>query len=266
MAAKDKGQAKGPDSDGDLQLGLESEITDIAPRAKRQARRAEKDVQVENPYFESVKELDNILLKFKKYSKSMSSIENKVFGSSGSCFKSKNERINAYSFACSSFTDKIEEYFYDPENGFPYKRGVKLIPKDNSIYVEASVDTDVYGICVDVCEFSCTAYVLPITNNFGGYLVTKNPNIKSGEILDISDKGVIIKACGGPPTMINAYTLSDAFTVNFMPEDEYLKQIQAKSAKKEDYSINLIKVAIFGNRGFEKTIMPNAASPASRRQ
>ncbi|WP_417861974.1 DUF228 domain-containing protein (plasmid) [Borreliella andersonii] len=261
-----KGQAKGSDSDDNLQLGLETEVTDTAHRAKRQARQAEEDVQVKDSYFDSVKELDNILLKFKKYSKSMNSIENKVFGSSGSCFKSKNERINVYSFACSSFTDKIEEYFYNPENGFSYKRGVKLIPKDNSIYVEASEDTDIYGICVDVCEFSCTAYVLPITNNFEGYLVTRNPNIKSGEILDISAKGVIIKAGGGPPTMINAYALSDAFTVNFMPEDENFKQDQGKNVKKEDYSINLIKVAIFGNRGLEKTIVPNAASPASRRQ
>ncbi|MCD2372334.1 DUF228 domain-containing protein, partial [Borreliella burgdorferi] len=150
----------------------------------------------------------DVLLKFKKYSKSMSSIENKVFSSSGGCFKSKNERVNAYSFTCSSFADKIEEYSYDPANSFPYKRGVKLVPKENSIYVEVGADTDMYGICVDVCEFSSTAYVLPITNNFEGYLVTRNPSIKMGEILDINNNGVIIKAGGGPPTVINAYALS----------------------------------------------------------
>ncbi|MBB6208591.1 hypothetical protein HNQ06_001121 [Borrelia lanei] len=190
----------------------------------------------------------------------MSSIENKVFGSSGSCFKSKNERINAYSFTCSSFTDKIEEYFYDSKNSFPYKRGVKLVPKENSIYVEASVDIDMYGICVDVCEFSCTAYVLPITNNFEGYLVTRNPNIKSGEILDINNDGVIIKAGGGRPTMINAYALSDSFTINFLSEDEDSKQAKAVNAKKEDYSINLIKVAIFGNRSLEKEVFLHAVA------
>ncbi len=184
MALKGKGQAKSPNVDDNPQLGLESEIP-VAPRSKRQTRQAE-EVQAKDPYLDSVKELDDVLLKFKKYSKSMSSIENKVFSSSGGCFKSKNERVNAYSFTCSSFADKIEEYLYDPANSFPYKRGVKLVPKENSIYVEVGADTDMYGICVDVCEFSSTAYVLPITNNFEGYLVTRNPSIKMGEILDKS--------------------------------------------------------------------------------
>ncbi|ACN56108.1 DUF228 domain-containing protein [Borreliella burgdorferi] len=266
MALKGKEQGKDLDVIDNPQVGLEAQVPSVAPRSKRQARQAEPDGQAEDPYLDSVKSLDDILLKFKKYTKSISSTENGVFGSLSSCFKSKNERVNAYSFACSSFTDKIEEYFYNPENSFPYKRGVKLVPKDNSIYVEASADTDVYGICVDVCEFSCTAYVLPITNNFEGYLVTRNPHIKSGEILDISNKGVIIKAGGGPPTMINAYALSDAFTINFMPEDEDLKQSKVQNAKKEEYSINLVKVAIFGNRGLEKIIVPNASDARLGRQ
>ncbi|MCD2322348.1 DUF228 domain-containing protein, partial [Borreliella burgdorferi] len=143
---------------------------------------------------------------------------------------------------------------YDPKNSFPYKRGVKLVPKESSIYVEVGADNDMYGICVDVCEFSCTAYVLPITNNFEGYLVTRNPSIKIGEILDINNTGVIIKAGGGPPTVINAYALSDSFTINFAPEDEH--QDQARYPKQE-YSINLIKVAIFGNRGLEKIVNPD---------
>ncbi|OEL75826.1 hypothetical protein BHF13_26880, partial [Escherichia coli] len=195
------------------QLGLQAEAP-AAPRAKRQVRQAE-DVQAEDSYLDSILELDDILLKFKKYAKSMSSIENKVFGSSSGCFKSKNERADVYSFACSSYTDKIEEYFYNPKKSFPYKRGVKLVPKETAIYVEVGADTDMYGICVDVCEFSCTAYVLPITNNFEGYLVTRNPSIKAGEILDINNNGVIIKAGGGPPTVINAYALSDSFTIKF---------------------------------------------------
>ncbi|WP_418905961.1 DUF228 domain-containing protein [Borreliella carolinensis] len=234
------------------QLDLEAEIP-AAPRAKRQARQAE-DAQGEDPYLEAINELDDVLLKFKKYVKSMSSIENKVFSISNSCFKSKNERDDVYSFACSSYSDKIEEYHYDPGNSFPYKRGVKLVPKENSIYVEVGADTDMYGICVDVCEFSCTAYVLPITNNFEGYLVTRNPSIKIGEILDINNNGVIIKAGGGPPTVINAYALSDSFTINFAPKDG--NQDQARYPKQE-YSINFIKVAIFGNRGFEKIVIPD---------
>ncbi|WP_418454080.1 DUF228 domain-containing protein [Borreliella lusitaniae] len=258
MALKGKGQSKDLDADHNLQLGLKAEVID-APRAKRQARQPQENVQTKDSYLDSLKELDDILLQFKKYSKSISSIDNKVFGSSDGCFMSKNERVDAYAFACSSFTDKIEEYFYDPENSFPYKRGVKLVLKDNSIYVEPGADIDIYGICVDVCEFNSVAYVLPITNNFEGYLVTRNPHIKSGEILDISDKGVIIKAAGGPPTVINAYALSDSFRINFVPKDEDLNQTEAKKPK-ENYSINLIKVAIFGNRGLEKKVVSNAAS------
>ncbi|WP_418455564.1 DUF228 domain-containing protein (plasmid) [Borreliella californiensis] len=254
MALKDKGQVEDLAAVDNPQLDLEAEVP-VAPRAKRQARQAE-DVQAKDPYLDSVKELDDVLLKFKKYAKSISSIENKVFSSSSGCFKSKNERVDAYSFSCSSYTDKIEEYLYDPKNNFPYKRGVKLIPKESSIYVEVGADTDIYGICVDVCEFSCTAYVLPITNNFEGYLVTRNPNIKSGQILDINNKGVIIKAGGGAPTIINAYALSDAFTINFVSEDD-MAQNQARYPK-QDYSINLVKVTIFGNRGLEKIVIPDA--------
>ncbi|MCD2375545.1 DUF228 domain-containing protein [Borreliella burgdorferi] len=253
MALKGNEQVENPDAVDNPQVGLEAQVS-AAPRAKRQARQAE-DAQGEDPYLESIDELDDILLKFKKYVKSMSSIENKVFSSSSSCFKSKNERVDAYSFACSSYTDKIEEYLYDPANSFPYKRGVKLVPKENSIYVEVGADTDMYGICVDVCEFSCTAYVLPITNNFEGYLITRNPSIKIGEILDINNNGIIIKAGGGPPTVINAYALSDSFTINFVPEN-YMAQDQARYPRQE-YSINLIKVAIFGNRGLEKIVIPD---------
>ncbi|MBB6213879.1 DUF228 domain-containing protein [Borreliella californiensis] len=253
MALKDNVQVENLAAVDNPQLDLEGEVPVVVPRAKRQARQAE-DVQAKDPYLDSVKELDDVLLKFKKYAKSISSIENKVFSSSSSCFKSKNERVDAYSFACSSYIDKIEEYLYDPANSFPYKRGVKLVPKENSIYVEVGADTDMYGICVDVCEFSNTAYVLPITNNFEGYLITRNPSIKIGEILDINNNGVIIKAGGGPPTAINAYALSDSFTINFVPEDENQDQ---NRYPKQEYSINLIKVAIFGNRGFEKIVIPD---------
>lgn len=256
MAIKGKGQIPGPGVDDNLQLGLEEEVQPVAPRAKRQTQSAD-DAERLDSYLTSVKELNDTLLKFKKYAKSMSSIENDVFESLSGCFKSKNERSDVYSFACLSFTDKIEEYFYDPKNSFPYKRGVKLVPKENSVYVEVGADADIYGICVDVCELSCTAYVVPITNNFEGYLVTKNPSIKAGEILDINNNGVIIKAGGGPPTIINAYALSDSFTINFIPEGESEEQAQARGPKQE-YSINLVKVTIFGNRGFEKIVIPGA--------
>ncbi|XOU12945.1 DUF228 domain-containing protein (plasmid) [Borreliella americana] len=247
MALHDKGQTKVLDTDNNLQLGLKSEVPTTASRTKRQTRQVEEGIQLKTPYLGPFEEFDDILLQFKKYSKSMGSIENKVFSSASGYFKSKNARLDTYSFTCSSFTDKIEEYFYDRKNSFPYKRGVKLVSKENSTYVEVSAATDIYGICVDVCEFSCIAYVLPITNNFEGYLVTENPNIKSGEILDIDDKGVIIKAGDGAQAMTNAYALFDAFTVNFRPKDKNLEQTQGKNPK--NYSINLVKVAIFGNTG-----------------
>ncbi|PRQ93150.1 hypothetical protein CV695_06280, partial [Borreliella burgdorferi] len=124
MALKGNVQVENLEAVEDPQLDLGAQVP-AAPRAKRQARQAE-DAQGEDPYLEAINELDDVLLKFKKYVKSMSSIENKVFGGLSSCFKSKNERVDAYSFACSSYTDKIEEYLYDPANSFPYKRGVKL--------------------------------------------------------------------------------------------------------------------------------------------
>ncbi|WP_210753265.1 DUF228 domain-containing protein [Borreliella valaisiana] len=257
MALKDKGPLKDLNVDNNLQVGLELEVSAATPRVKRQARQSENDAQGVDPYLDSVKDLDDILLKFKKYAKSMSSIENKVFSSSNGCFNSKNARVDTYSFSCSSFTDKVEEYFYDPKKSFPYKRGVKFVPKENSIHVDVGASTDIYGICVDVCEFSCTAYVLPITNNFEGYLVTRNPNIKAGEILDINNSGVIIKADGESSIAINAYALSDSFTINFELEKGDLDQSHIIKPK-ENYSINLIKVAIFGNRGLEKKIVPHA--------
>ncbi len=116
---------KGLNTDDNPQLDLESEVLSAAPRAKRQARQAE-DEQAKDSYLDSIKELDNILVKFKKYAKSMSSIENKVFGSFNGCFQSKNERVDVYSFACSSFTDKIEKYFYDPKIVFHTSAGSNL--------------------------------------------------------------------------------------------------------------------------------------------
>ncbi len=63
MALKGKGQAKSPNVHDNPQLGLESEIP-VAPRSKRQARQAE-EAQAKDPYLDSVKELDDVLLKFK---------------------------------------------------------------------------------------------------------------------------------------------------------------------------------------------------------
>uniref|UniRef100_UPI00135F16B6 DUF228 domain-containing protein n=1 Tax=Borrelia persica TaxID=44448 RepID=UPI00135F16B6 len=63
----------------------------------------------------------------------------------------------------SSSVDKYENY---PYRGFPYGRAVKLsFDTDGSLFVETSGDSQVYGMCVDVDEFTNTACIIPITNN-----------------------------------------------------------------------------------------------------
>ncbi len=83
---------KGLNTDDNPQLDLEAEVLPAASRAKCQARQA-KEEQAKDPYLDSVKELDNILVKFTKYAKSMGSIENKVFSSSSGCFQSKMSEL-----------------------------------------------------------------------------------------------------------------------------------------------------------------------------
>ncbi len=68
MVSKGKEQVKSLEIDDTSQLSLEPEVSPAAPRAKRQARQAE-DEQAKDPYLDSGKELDDILLKFKKYAK-----------------------------------------------------------------------------------------------------------------------------------------------------------------------------------------------------
>ncbi len=78
-----------------------------------------------------------------------------------------------------SSKDKIENY---PAKGYPYKRGVKLsFSADSTIEleVEAGGGEDLYGICTDMDEFSKTAAIVPITNNFEGYLVAKENGVKA---------------------------------------------------------------------------------------
>lgn len=73
-AVKGQLMMKGLNTDDNPQLDLESEVFTAATRAKRQVKQA-KDEQAKDPsYLDSVKEIDNILVKFKKYAKSMSSI------------------------------------------------------------------------------------------------------------------------------------------------------------------------------------------------
>ncbi|MCR8910237.1 DUF228 domain-containing protein, partial [Borreliella burgdorferi 297] len=87
-------------------------------------------------------------------------------------FRDKNIQFFASGGTRTSKFDKLENH---PFLGYPYKRGVKRViqeEKENQIHyephVEAGGEDDLYGICIDIDEFSKTATIVPITNNFEG--------------------------------------------------------------------------------------------------
>uniref|UniRef100_UPI00359C5CF1 DUF228 domain-containing protein n=1 Tax=Borreliella afzelii TaxID=29518 RepID=UPI00359C5CF1 len=100
-------------------------------------------------------------------------------------------------------------------------------------HVEAGGGEDLYGICTDIDEFSKTATIVPITNNFEGYLVAKDAIPKTKDKLIFNKDGALEKVAGAAnKTTINAIALSDA------------KQISN--------DVYLIKVAVFGNKAVSK--------------
>ncbi|AYE37107.1 hypothetical protein DB313_06280 (plasmid) [Borrelia turcica IST7] len=213
-------------------------------RVKRQQQQVLQPQQ-KSEFEEKEDAYKEFILKLKKYSKT--SVGEVTTFSNNTEHRDKNLIFSSPCQTNSSSVDKLENY---PYKGFPYKRGVKLAISEAEpfIHVEPTDDLNLYGICVDIDEFSQTATVLPITNNFSGYLVTRNPNIKIGDILDINTEGIIIKAGGGTPTIINAVALSDSFTLDFSGK---LKEAPQSIS---EFKINFVKVAIYGNRGFEITI------------
>ncbi|AYE37106.1 hypothetical protein DB313_06275 (plasmid) [Borrelia turcica IST7] len=135
--------------------------------------------------------------------------------------------------------DKIENYF---AKGYPYKRGVKLVV--NKVdegqpakphyepHIEAGGGDDLYGICIDIDEYSQIATVLPITNNFQGYLVAKDSSIKRADKLCFNIDGELEKSTAGKAN-INAIALADAIEL---------------VANKQ----HVVKVAVIGNRALDK--------------
>ncbi|ACH94014.1 DUF228 domain-containing protein [Borrelia duttonii] len=121
----------------------------------------------------------------------------------------------------SSSVDKYENY---PYKGFPYKRAVKLsFDTDRSVFVETSDDSNVYGICVDVDEYTETAQVVPITS--GGYqawLFAKDATIKRGDKIKFNDKGEAEKSSGSN-TIYNAIALEDTVS---LPNNTYLVHVK----------------------------------------
>ncbi|MCR8876861.1 DUF228 domain-containing protein, partial [Borreliella burgdorferi] len=75
-------------------------------------------------------------------------------------------------------------------------------------HVEAGGGEDLYGICIDIDEFSKTATIVPITNNFEGYLVAKDSTVKVKDKLVFNKDGALEKVTGAPnKATINATAL-----------------------------------------------------------
>ncbi|WP_233780295.1 DUF228 domain-containing protein [Borreliella bavariensis] len=102
-------------------------------------------------------------------------------------FRDKNIQFFASGGIRTSKFDKLENH---PFLGYPYKRGIKRViqeAKANEIHYEPHVEAgggeDLYGICTDIDEFSKTATIVLITNNFEGYLVAKDSTPKAKDKL-----------------------------------------------------------------------------------
>ncbi|WP_210360907.1 DUF228 domain-containing protein [Borreliella garinii] len=124
-------------------------------------------------------------------------------------FIDKNLIFSNSDGVCTSSKDKIENY---PAKGYPYKRGVKLsfsVDGTSEPEVEAGGGEDLYGICVDIDEYTGVATVIPITNNFTGYLTFKKPgsDIKPGDKLYFNQHGELEKTTGAQKS-VNAIALS----------------------------------------------------------
>ncbi|AWG43360.1 hypothetical protein CR532_05215 (plasmid) [Candidatus Borreliella tachyglossi] len=142
-----------------------------------------------------------------------------------------------------SRVDKLENYY---AVGYPYKRGVKLvvnkieeIPNTKMHYephVEAGGGVDLYSICVDIDEFTHTATVVPITNNYEAYLVfvkgQDGGDVKAGTKLFFNEKGELQKITGENKQVVNAIALSAPYEI----------------ATLGDAKLYLIHATIFGNR------------------
>ncbi|AHH05702.1 DUF228 domain-containing protein (plasmid) [Borrelia miyamotoi] len=143
-------------------------------------------------------------------------------------FRDKNLHFANQGGTITSRYDKLENYFF---KGYPYKRGVKqVIDPEYEPHVAVGGEDDLYGICIDIDEFTSTATVLPITEEFTGYLVAKqNSGIKRKDKLKFDSNGELEKSSSN--SKINAVALSDA--------------IELDSEKK----LCMVHVAIYGNKG-----------------
>ncbi|AHH04250.1 MULTISPECIES: DUF228 domain-containing protein [Borrelia] len=175
------------------------------------------------------------ILKLKKYTKTQRE-DRALFSGFENGFQDKMKIIDADALSISSSVDTIEEYSY---KGYPYKRAIKLSVENENVYVVSSNDEDMYGICIDVDESTGVASVIPITNNFEGYLSASDSSIKIADKLDFDSNGMLIKAGSGGKKMINAVALSEAFTIDLALED---------ATRKGQYQLHFVKASVYGNR------------------
>ncbi|WP_024655148.1 DUF228 domain-containing protein [Borrelia hispanica] len=173
------------------------------------------------------KEYEDKLKEIKSYMKNPS-VDPGLF-SNNTEFRDKNLHFAASGGTTTSSVDIIENM---PSKGYPYKRGVKLDFSDVKYepVVVPGGGSDLYGICIDIDDYTETAQVVPINNNFQGWLIAKKDNATSiaiGDKLKFNNFGELEKDTSSS-RLINAVALSKAFKLN---ENLYI-----------------IHVSIFGNR------------------
>ncbi|ACM10475.1 DUF228 domain-containing protein [Borreliella burgdorferi] len=148
-------------------------------------------------------------------------------------FRDKNLIYSNSDGVFTSSKDKIENY---PAKGYPYKRGVKLsfsADGTTELEVEAGGGDDLYGICTDIDEFTGMATVVPITNNFTGYLTFKKNGqngVNPGDKLHFNAQGELEKN-GGNDKSVNAIALSK---VHKLTEE-----------------LSIVLASVFGNRALK---------------
>ncbi|UPA16918.1 DUF228 domain-containing protein (plasmid) [Borrelia coriaceae] len=149
-------------------------------------------------------------------------------------FRDKNLHFSNQGGTLTSKNDKLENYSF---KGYPYKRGVKLVvdkEEENQPHYEPHVEAggcdDLYGICTDIDEFTQTATVIPITNNFTGYLVAKDGEVKKESKLKFNEDGQLEKDDSNS-SKINAIALSDSISLDGT-----------------DQKLFMVHVAIYGNK------------------
>ncbi|AHH10049.1 Hypothetical protein BPA_0024100 (plasmid) [Borrelia parkeri SLO] len=131
-------------------------------------------------------------------------------------FRDKNLHFSNSGGTATSSKTRLENH---PTKGYPYKRGVKLVVNPFTQgqphyepHVEPGGGDDLYGICVNIDDFTQRATVVPITEYFEGYLVAKDNSIKEKDKLKFNSNGELEKASGS--TNVNAIATSDSIQLS----------------------------------------------------